>query len=102
MDLTDAKLTPRRAASCCWTGPRTTTTPPRRPATSATVQLLRLSRTTRTVTVCPVDPGETGDAVVVFTWDASVHGWGAVVRWWDNKEGKVIVRPLPDTPDMQH
>jgi len=27
---------------------------------------------------------------------------GAVVRWWDNKEGKVIVGPLPDTPGMQH
>ena len=44
------------AASCCWTGPRTTTTPPRRLATSATVQLLRLSRATRTVMVRPVDP----------------------------------------------
>jgi hypothetical protein len=40
---------------CCWTGPRTTT-PPRRLATSATVQLLLPSRTTRTVTVRPVDP----------------------------------------------
>jgi hypothetical protein len=41
---------------CCWTGPRTTTTPQRRLATSATVQLLRPSRTTRTVTVRLVDP----------------------------------------------
>jgi hypothetical protein len=47
--------------------------------------------------------GETGEAhVVVITWDPSVHGWGAVVRWWDNKGGKVIVGPLPDTPDMLH
>jgi hypothetical protein len=49
------KLTPRGPASCCWTGPRTTTSSPRRLATSATVQLLRLSRTTRAVTVRPVD-----------------------------------------------
>jgi hypothetical protein len=50
------KRTPRGAASYCWTGPRTTTTPPRRLATSATVRLLRLGRKTRTVTVRPADP----------------------------------------------
>ncbi len=50
------KPTSRGAASCCWTGPRTTTTPPPRLATSATVWLLRLSRTTRTVTVRSADP----------------------------------------------
>ncbi len=50
------KRTSRGAASCCWTGPRTTTTPPRRLAASATVQLLRLGRTTRTVTVRPAVP----------------------------------------------
>ena len=47
--------------------------------------------------------GETGQArIVVITWDASLHGWGAVVRWWANPQGKVIVGSLPDTPDMQH
>jgi hypothetical protein len=47
--------------------------------------------------------GQTGDArVVTITWDSSVHGWGAVVRWWDNLDGKVIVGSLPDSEDMQH
>ena len=47
--------------------------------------------------------GETGLArIVIITWDASLHGWGMVLRWWDNKEGKVIIGTLPDTDDMQH
>jgi hypothetical protein len=47
--------------------------------------------------------GETGSArIVVITWDASLHGWGMVLRWWDNKDGKVIVGSLPDSEDMQH
>ena len=47
--------------------------------------------------------GETGPArIVVITWDASVHGWGMVLRWWDNRDGKIVVGSLPDSPDMQH
>ena len=46
---------------------------------------------------------ETGAAhVVIITWDASLHGWGMVLRWWDNKECLVIIGTLPDTEDMQH
>ncbi len=46
---------------------------------------------------------QTGDArVVTISWDSSVHGWGAVVRWWDNLDGKVIAGSLPDSEDMQH
>jgi hypothetical protein len=45
--------------------------------------------------------GETGNShVAVISWDASPLGWGAVVRWWDNRDGKVIVGSLPDSPDM--
>ena len=40
--------------------------------------------------------------IVVLTWDASLHGWGLVLRWWDNKEGKVIIGSLPDSDDMHH
>jgi hypothetical protein len=40
--------------------------------------------------------------VVTISWDSSVHGWGAVVRWWDNLDGKVIAGSLPDSEDMQH
>jgi hypothetical protein len=47
--------------------------------------------------------GETGDAhIVVITWDASLHGWGMVLRWWANREGKVIIGTLPDSDDMRH
>jgi hypothetical protein len=47
--------------------------------------------------------GSTGDArVVIFSWDSSVHGWGAVLRWWACPDGKVIVGSLPDSDDMQH
>ena len=46
---------------------------------------------------------ETGPAhVAVITWDASLHGWGMVLRWWDNKNGEVVVGTLPDTADMLH
>jgi hypothetical protein len=39
----------------------------------------------------------TGDAqVVILSWDSSVHGWGAVLRWWACQDGKVIVGSLPD------
>jgi hypothetical protein len=47
--------------------------------------------------------GETGDSrVAVLTWDASVHGWGLVLRWWANRAGKVIVGTLPPSADMLH
>ena len=47
--------------------------------------------------------GETGAArIVVITWDSSVHGWGMVLRWWDNREGKVVVGTLPPSSDMEH
>ena len=47
--------------------------------------------------------GETGSArIAVITWDASLHGWGMTLRWWANREGKVIVGSLPDTADMSH
>ena len=47
--------------------------------------------------------GETGTAhIVVITWDSSLHGWGAVVRWWANRDGKVIIGTLPDSDDMSH
>jgi hypothetical protein len=45
--------------------------------------------------------GDTGSAhIASITWDASLHGWGAVLRSWDNLSGRVIVGSLPDTPDM--
>jgi hypothetical protein len=44
---------------------------------------------------------ETGDAhVAVISWDSPPFGWGAVIRWWNNRKGKVIVGSLPDSPDM--
>ena len=47
--------------------------------------------------------GETGLAhIVVITWDASLHGWGMVLRWWANRDGKVIIGTLPDSEDMRH
>ena len=47
--------------------------------------------------------GETGSArIVTVTWDASLHGWGMVLRWWANRDGKVIVGTLPDSDDMRH
>ena len=47
--------------------------------------------------------GETGSAhIVVVTWDASLHGWDMVLRWWANCDGKTIVGTLTDSPDMQH
>ncbi len=47
--------------------------------------------------------GETGSAhIAVITWDASQHGWGMVLRWWTNQEGKVIIGTLPDSDDMRH
>ncbi len=49
--------------------------------------------------------GETGPAhIVVITWDASVHGWGAVIRWWANRDGnlKVVIGSFPSSPDMLH
>ena len=47
--------------------------------------------------------GETGSAhIVVVTWDASLRGWGMVLRWWANREGKVVIGTLPDSDDMRH
>ena len=47
--------------------------------------------------------GETGTArVAIITWDASLHGWGMVLRWWANRAGKVIIGSLPDSEDMRH
>ncbi len=40
--------------------------------------------------------------MVVISWDASVRGWGALVRSLAHPDGKVIVGTLPDTEDMQH
>ena len=46
---------------------------------------------------------ETGSArIAVLTWDASLHGWGLLLRWWENKDGKLIIGSLPDTEDMRH
>jgi hypothetical protein len=47
--------------------------------------------------------GETGPArIATITWDASLHDWGMVLRWWDNRDSKVFVSTLPDTDDMRH
>jgi hypothetical protein len=44
--------------------------------------------------------GESGSArVVTITWDASLHGWGMVLRWW---ETQVIFGSLPDNEDMRN
>ena len=40
--------------------------------------------------------------IVAITVDASLHGWGALIRWWNNIYGVIIVGHLPDTDDMQH
>jgi hypothetical protein len=46
---------------------------------------------------------EIGQAsIAVLTWDASLHGWGLLLRWWDRKDGKVIIGSLPDSDDMMH
>jgi hypothetical protein len=47
--------------------------------------------------------GETGSTwITTITWDASFHGWGMVLRWWDNREGKVIGGTLPNSDDMRN
>ena len=38
--------------------------------------------------------------IVTVTWDASLHGWGAILRWWTNRDGKIIVGTLPDSDDV--
>ncbi len=40
-------------------------------------------------------------SVVVLTWDAALHGWGLVLHWWDNRNGKVIIGSLPNSDEMQ-
>ena len=40
--------------------------------------------------------------IVAITVDASLHGWGALIRWWNNIYGVIIVGHLPDTDDMLH
>jgi hypothetical protein len=40
--------------------------------------------------------------VVIISWDASVRGWGALVRSRAHPDGKVVVGTLPDTEDMLH
>jgi hypothetical protein len=35
--------------------------------------------------------------VATITWDASLHGRGMVLRWWDNREGVVIISTLPNS-----
>ncbi len=40
--------------------------------------------------------------MVVISWDASVRGWGALVRSAAYPSGKVIVGSLQDSEDMQH
>jgi len=32
-----------------------------------------------------------GERVSAIIWDSSAFGWGAVVRWWDNFDGKLVV-----------
>ena len=47
--------------------------------------------------------GETGSArIAVITWDASLHGRSLLLRWWDNRDGKIVVGSLPNSDDMQH
>jgi hypothetical protein len=41
-----------------------------------------------------------GARIAVVSWDSSPFGWGAVIRWWDNLDGKVLVGTLPASPDM--
>ena len=41
-------------------------------------------------------------SVVVLTWDAALHGWGLVLHWWDNRNGKVISGSLPNSDEIQH
>ncbi len=44
---------------------------------------------------------KTGSAhIASITWDASLYGWGAVFRWWDNREGLTLVGSLPDSLNM--
>gem|GEM_PF-2417476 len=31
------------------------------------------------------------ERVAVIIWDSSVHGWGALVRWWANHDGLLVV-----------
>lgn len=33
----------------------------------------------------------TQERVAVIIWDSSVHGWGALVRWWANHDGLLVV-----------
>ena len=40
--------------------------------------------------------------IAVITWDASLHGWGVSLRWWANRDGKVIIGSLPESDDMRH
>jgi hypothetical protein len=40
--------------------------------------------------------------IVAITYDASLHGWGALIRWWNNLDGIVIVGHLPSNDDMLH
>ena len=40
--------------------------------------------------------------IVSITFDASLHCWGALVRWWSNIDAVVIVGHLLSSEDMQH
>ena len=40
--------------------------------------------------------------IVSITFDASLHGWGALVRWQSNIDAVVIVGNLRSSEDMQH
>ena len=40
--------------------------------------------------------------IVSITFDASLPGWGALVRWWNNIDAVIIVGHLPSSEDMQH
>ena len=48
-------------------------------------------------------PNNIGQAnIVSITFDASLHGWGALVQWWSNIDAVVIVGHRPSSEDMQH
>lgn len=41
-----------------------------------------------------------GMRLVVIIWDSSVHGWGAIIRWWDNFEGELVVGTFGPDDDV--
>lgn len=41
-----------------------------------------------------------GMRLAVIIWDSSVHGWGAIIRWWDNFEGVLVVGTFGPDDDL--